>query len=86
MSEGWQLYIAKRAEKYLKNLPDKERILLIKAIDLLANNPYKNDVKKLKGRPEWSLRVGNKRILLRVDAKVRAIIIVAIGSRGDIYK
>lgn len=38
------------------------------------------------GRPEWSLRVGSWRALLRVDDKARTVVILTAGPRGDVYK
>ena len=38
------------------------------------------NVKRLKGRPEWSLRVGDRRALLRVD-KVARLLIKAANDR-----
>ena len=59
---------------------------LLEAFDRLAADPYSAPVKPLRGRPEWRLRVGDWRALLRVDHEARTIVVVAIGPRGDIYK
>lgn len=83
---GWRLLIAPRAEKVLKRLPATERRRFLEAFDRLAADPYNAPVKPLQGRPEWRLRVGGWRALLRVDREARTIVVVAIGPRGDIYK
>ena len=44
------------------------------------------DVRPLRGRAELRLRVGNRRVLLMRDDPARVIDVVAIGSRGDVYK
>ncbi|HEX6971155.1 MAG TPA: type II toxin-antitoxin system RelE/ParE family toxin [Limnochordia bacterium] len=86
MVDGWRIILAPRAEKALKRMPADEMRRWLSAIDRLAQDPASARVKALKGRPEWSLRVGGRRALLRIDREARAIVIVAIGSRGDVYK
>ncbi len=88
MSESptWRVLIAPQAEKVLKRLPTHEQARFRVAIDRLASGPYQAPVKRLRGRPEWSLRVGDRRALLRVDHEARVIVVVGIGPRGDVYK
>jgi mRNA interferase RelE/StbE len=51
--------------------------------DAIAKLPS-GDVRRLKGRNDWALRVGGWRVLYEVDgANIR---ITAIRSRGDVYK
>jgi mRNA interferase RelE/StbE len=64
--------------------PDRER--LVQALRHLANDPFAMDVKPLQGRPEWRVRVGGWRILLRLSRAERSIVIVDVGPRGDVYK
>jgi len=63
---------------------DQERI--VSALDALVTDSITLDIKPLKGRPEWRLRVGNYRVLFRVDRDKQLYIVTRIGSRGDIYK
>lgn len=82
----WRVLIAPRAEKALKRLPAHEQARFRDAIDRLSAGPHQTPVKPLRGRPEWRLRVGGWRALLRVDHEKRVIVVVAIGPRGDVYK
>ncbi len=78
--------LLKKAEKFLLKLAKDEQIRIIQALDNLINN-YKNlDIKKLKERSEFRLRVGKYRILFVEDINNDLYVITAIGSRGDIYK
>ncbi|HEY8416176.1 MAG TPA: type II toxin-antitoxin system RelE/ParE family toxin [Thermaerobacter sp.] len=83
---GWRLLIAPRAHTVLKRLPAPERKRFLEAFDRLAADPSSAPAKPLQGRPEWRLRVGGWRALLRVDREAGTIVVVAIGPRGDIYK
>ena len=44
------------------------------------------DIKPLKGRPEWRLRVGKYRVLFIEDRDNLTYIITVISPRGDAYK
>jgi len=63
---------------------DQERI--VSALDALVTDSITLDIKPLKGRPELRLRVGNYRVLFRVDRDKLLYIVTRIGPRGDIYK
>jgi mRNA interferase RelE/StbE len=78
--------LLKKAEKFVLKLPKDEQIRIIQALDNLINNSINLDIKKLKGRLEFRLRVGKYRILFLEDTNNYLYVITAIGSRGDIYK
>ncbi len=86
MPEKWELKLLRPASNYLKRLPNKEALRILDALELIASNPEDSAIKPLAGRPEWSYRVGERRILMRVEMEKREIIITRIGSRGDVYK
>ncbi len=86
MPEKWKLKLLRPASNYLKRLPNTEVLRIIDALELIASNPENSPIKPLAGRPEWSYRVGDRRILMRVEIEKREIIITRIGSRGDVYK
>ncbi|MFB2834330.1 type II toxin-antitoxin system RelE family toxin [Floridanema evergladense] len=44
------------------------------------------DIKPLKGRPEWRLRVGDYRIMFLIDDENKVYILTKISPRGDAYK
>lgn len=73
-----------KAAKYLNRLnnPDKGRI--IKALDKLAEEPPKGDIKSLTGKDGYRLRVGSFRVLF--DVTEESIVVYDIGPRGQIYK
>ena len=69
-------------------LPSEIRVEFQQAFRLLAENPTRRDldVKNLQGREGYRLRISQWRAIYRVEAKRLIIIVLDIGSRGDIYK
>jgi mRNA interferase RelE/StbE len=65
--------------------PD-DQVRIVKALDALVTDSTALDIKPLKGRPEFRLRVGKYRILFVEDTDNQVYIVTQIGSRGDVYK
>ena len=86
MHRKWRVIILKQGRKYLQRLPQKDCWRILDVLDQLQNNPANVDIKPLGGRPEWSLRMGDLRILMRFNSVKREIVITRIGRRGDVYK
>ncbi|MDE6887577.1 MAG: type II toxin-antitoxin system RelE/ParE family toxin [Eubacterium sp.] len=80
----------KAAVKFLKGLPKKLRDFILEAIRGLTQKPPKGDVKPLQGYKDGRqrLRVGKYRVIYRYtqERELEILVIMEIGSRGDIYK
>jgi len=56
-------------------------------IDGLASNPFPAGAKKLRGSPDhYRIRVGDYRVIYRVDGKRVTVLILKIGHRRDVYR
>lgn len=82
----WKVFIPDKIKRQSDKLPPKEANRIKAKVKELAGGLKGTGVKKLKGRPEHSLRVGGRRVLVRVDIDSKTIVVTAIGPRGDIYK
>lgn len=82
----WKVFIPDRIERQLAKLPPKETDRIKTKIKELASGLNQSRIKKLEGRPEWSIRVGGRRVLVGVDFEKKTVVVTAIGPRGDIYK
>jgi len=72
----------KRCLKYLKKLDRTNQLRIIKAINELPLG----DVKRLQGDNfNYRLRVGDYRVVFSKDEGKLFILIIEIGSRGDVY-
>ena len=83
---SWNLIILKKPEKYLQKLSLPEQKRIIQSLKLLVQDKSLVDIKPLKGRLEWRLRVGDFRILYREDRENKTYVVTKIKSRGDVYK
>ena len=76
------------ARKNLRRLPSNISQLIVKKIILLSKDVYapNNNVKVLNGVDGYRLRVGDYRVIYRIN-KVNLIIrIINIGHRQEVYK
>ncbi|MDD3580412.1 MAG: type II toxin-antitoxin system RelE/ParE family toxin [Desulfobacca sp.] len=86
IKSAWQVEIHDRFYKKLAKIPRPERQNLLVALKKLQNDPFALDLKPLRGRTDWRLRIGAWRILLRLDMTEKVIVIYEIGGRGNIYR
>jgi len=75
------------AVRDLRKLPEDIRRRVAARIDALAGDPRPHGAEALQGEPDlYRLRVGDFRIIYRVEAKALVILVVRIGHRRDIYR
>lgn len=81
-----KIEIDRRAAKALSRLPANVGDLIEDKIEQLARDPesLRNNVTRLVGTRESRLRIGDWRIIFRIDGEVLKIIRIA--SRGSIYE
>ena len=81
----WEIIIAPVAKKRLAKIPQPDRRRILTAIAQLHDG-LTGDIKPLRGRDEWRLRVGGWRVIMSVDISEHIITIKYVDVRGDIYK
>lgn len=52
----------------------------------LELNPRPSDMKKLKGRSAWRIRVGDYRVIYEIHDRQLQVIVVRVGHRREIYR
>ena len=84
----YDLRVEKQAAKYLKKLDKPNQKRLMGALMALAENPFADArVKRMKGYTStFRTRVGDFRIIFEIDQGQLNVLVLKIGSRGDIYK
>lgn len=75
------------ARKALQTTPRNVRELILSKIETLALAPFDApNVRRLRGRDGWRLRVGAWRVVYTVDAPRATIVVLAIATRGGVYR
>lgn len=80
----WGLAIASRARRQLRRLSAPERDEIDRAFSEMCENPFKGDVKFLRG-VDGALRrrVGDWRVLYELNQESKIIVVTAIKRRGS---
>ncbi len=80
--------ITRRAKKDLLRFDPKTCSRLLEALTGLQEEPPGGDVKKLKGvgPDHWRLRVGDLRVIFRVDPAAETVFVLHIGHRREVYR
>jgi mRNA interferase RelE/StbE len=74
------------ALKTLRRMPRNTADLIRRKVQEVAVDPATSrNVKKLKGRDGYRLRVGDWRVVYDLDNGVLVLIVIEIGPRGSIY-
>jgi mRNA interferase RelE/StbE len=87
-----KLEFKKLAKKSLKKMNLKTRLRFFYAFNLIAeteNTEHKElNIKPMQGRAENSfrLKIGNNRAIFKIRNEELVLIVIKVGSRGDIYK
>lgn len=86
---NYEVKFYKDALKTIQKLDSTTRNRILDHIKILSENPRhpELDIKKMQGiENRFRLRVGIYRILFSVMNHQLTIVIIKIGSRGDVYK
>jgi mRNA interferase RelE/StbE len=77
---------SKDALRTLQRMPPNEARRIIEKVAAYAARPSSQarNVRALKGRPGYRLRVGDWRVILERDAG--GIFVLAVGPRGSVYE
>jgi mRNA interferase RelE/StbE len=86
LSDRWVVILTPSARRDVRRLDRPVKRRVEEALDRLAEDPAAVELRKLKGRPESRLRVGDWRVLLELDRDERAIVVHHVLPRGRAYR
>ena len=86
MTAGWRVEVEAPARRDLRRLDRPVQMRVLDALERLVADPPVGDVIKLKGRPDHRLRVGDWRVILRLDSNQRTIHVLRVLPRGRAYE
>jgi mRNA interferase RelE/StbE len=86
---SYRIVVARPAEKSLRRRVSPERAGQVRrTIAGLAETPRPRGAVKMRGtgeEEEWRVRVGDYRIVYRVDNEAQEVVILVVGHRGSVY-
>jgi mRNA interferase RelE/StbE len=85
-AEPWSVEFERRADEDLERLDPQAKQRVLAAIERLASDPQSAALRRLSGRPESRLRVGDWRVIVELDIEAHAIVIQRILPRGRAYE
>ena len=82
----YQVIVPKSVQKELDRLPNDVAERILTRLVGLETNPRPADVKKLKGRDAWRIRIGDHRVIYEIHDRVLQILVITVGHRREIYR
>ncbi|MHB8102337.1 MAG: type II toxin-antitoxin system RelE family toxin [Methanosarcina sp.] len=84
----FEILLETPARNFIKKLHSKNSQRIIEAIEKLAEDPVPHNAKRIYGTSEklFRIRVGDFRVLYRIDHGEVIIIVVNIDSRKRVYR
>jgi len=84
----YTIVYTKEAAKSLQRMPRNTAQLIREKLEMIAANPFADHpiAKKLQGREGYRLRVGDWRVIYKVQNQQLLIIVLKVASRGEVYK
>lgn len=83
---SWRVEVQRSAEKELAKVPTEARTRITAVLLAMIDDPFPRGFKKLQGSEGYRIRVGQYRLLYRVDSAARFVWVGAIGHRKDVYR
>ena len=73
------------AEKSLAKLPADLQKRIVRAVELLADNPRPHGVAKMEGDDNlWRIRVGDFRVVYEIHDSVLLVMVLRVGHRREV--
>ena len=83
----YEVLLERRAERDLKKLSQAMFYRVIPQIKDLSENPRPSGCRKITGsKNDWRIRIGDYRIIYEIDEKEKAVKVMRIKHRREVYK
>ncbi len=86
MTGSYSVLIKKSAERELRGIPRVDLRRVISRMQALANDPRPPGSEKLSGEERYRVRQGDYRIVYAIDDDQRAVEVVKVGHRREVYR
>ena len=82
----YRVILPKSVQKALDRLPDEVVKRVLARLGQLETNPRPADMKKLKGRDAWRIRIGDYRVIYEIHDQQLQVLVITVGHRREIYR
>jgi len=83
----YEVRVARSVQKALSKLPKNDVQSIVRSIEGLAQNPYPDGCRKLRGEESvFRVRQGHYRIIYEVLNSILVVLVLKVGHRKDIYR
>jgi mRNA interferase RelE/StbE len=82
----YRVILPKSVQKELDRLPDETANRVLARLAALETNPRPPDVKKLKGRNAWRIRIGDYRAIFEIYDSGLQVLVITVGHRREVYR
>ena len=83
----YEVYLERSAENDIKRLPTSIFHRIIPQIKSLAENPRPSGCRKIAGsKNDWRIRISDYRIILEIDEKAKAVRVMRVRHRREVYR
>ena len=88
MTMPYNIFYNRQSRKTLLKMPTEIAKSIREKLDEISVDPHRkrDDVKPLKRRPGFRLRIGAWRVNCKLESQKLEILVINIASRGDVYK
>ena len=81
-----RVFLTSKADRQLMKLPSSIHDLIISKLEQLAVSVDFRQSKKLMNREGWRMRIGDYRVIYKVDKVKKEILILSISHRREAYR
>lgn len=83
----FEILLERSAERDLDRLPSRIFDRAIASIQSLKNNPRPHGCRKLSGtKSDWRIRVGDYRVIYEINDHAKAVRIMKVRHRREVYR
>jgi len=83
---SFSIKIEREAAKPLSDIPKKDRVRIVNAIDKLGDSPRSGTPLSGKWKGLWRIRVGNYRVIYGMKKTECVILVVRVSHRREVYR
>jgi mRNA interferase RelE/StbE len=83
----YEVLLEAAAERDLRRLPQAEFHRLVARIKALGEEPRPSGCRKITGsKNDWRIRVGTYRVVYEIDEKAKAVKVMRVRHRREVYR